>query len=159
MRQRITFVAIALAMTGLFVGRGWSGDTYQYYAHKLSAPKPAYDFTLTDQDGKRFSLSGLRGKLVLLDFGYTHCPNICPTTLANLAATYELLSPADQARVQVLFVTVNPERDSTKVLKDYVPFFDKHFIGLSGQPGQIAATAKARATSLVASGRSRRSTA
>ncbi len=128
---------------GAFVGRGWSGDNYQFYARKLPDPKPAYDFTLTDQDGKPFSLSSLRGKLVLMAFGFTHCPNICPTTLANLATAYKLLSPADQARVQVLFVTVDPDRDTSKVLKDYVPFFNKHFVGLTGQPDQIAATAKA----------------
>ena len=147
MRLRIAsaviVIAIAAGALGLLVGRGWSGDSYQYYAHKLPDAKQAPDFKLTDQEGKPFSLGALRGKLVILDFGYTHCPNICPTTLANLATAYELLSPAEQERVQVLFITVDPERDTAKVLKDYVPFFDKHFIGLTGQPDQIAATAKA----------------
>jgi protein SCO1/2 len=136
-------VALLIALIGFFVARCWSDDNYQYYAHKLPDAKQAYDFKLTDQEGKPFSLGTLRGKLVILDFGYTHCPNICPTTLANLATAYELLSPAEQARVQVIFLTVDPERDSTKVLKDYVPFFDKHFIALTGQPDQVAATATA----------------
>ena len=130
-------------MTGLFLHRAWCKDNYQYYAHKRPDPKPAYDFTLKDQDGKPFSLSSQRGKFVLMAFGFTHCPNICPTTLANLATAYELLSSEDRARVQVLFISVDPDRDTSKVLKDYVPFFNKHFIGLTGQPNQIAATAKA----------------
>ncbi len=135
--------ALAIAITPLFVGRGWAADNYQFSAHKVLNPKPAYDFTLIDPDRKPFSLHSLRGKLVLIDFGFTHCPNICPTTLANLAAVYALLSPVDQARVQVLFITLDPERDTPKVLKDYVPFFEKHFIGLTGRPDQIRVTAKA----------------
>ena len=130
-------------MTPLFVGRGRSDDDYQYYAHKRPDPKPAYDFTLNGSEWKAILLRSLRGKLVLIAFGFTHCPNICPTTLANLAKTYELLSPADRSRVQVLFISLDPDRDTSKVLKDYVPFFDKHFIGLTGQPDQIASTAKA----------------
>lgn len=147
MRQRtaltIKAATLAIAMTGLFLHRAWCKDNYQYYAHKRPDPKPAYDFTLKDQDGKPFSLSSQRGKFVLMAFGFTHCPNICPTTLANLATAYELLSSEDRARVQVLFISVDPDRDTSKVLKDYVPFFNKHFIGLTGQPNQIAATAKA----------------
>lgn len=135
--------ALAIAITAPFVGRSWAGDNYQYSAHKVLDPKPAYDFTLIGPEGKPFSLHSLRGKLVLIDFGFTHCPNICPTTLANLAAVYALLSPVEQARVQVLFITLDPERDTTKVLKNYVPFFEKHFIGLTGKPDQIGVTAKA----------------
>jgi len=145
-RRSPAFIAIAgvVTVTGFLVGRCWStGDNYEYYAHKLSPSKPAYDFTLTNQDEKPYSLGKLRGKLVLMTFGFTHCPNICPTTLANLRAAYELLSPADQARVQVLFITIDPDRDTSKVLKDYVPFFEKRFVGLTGNSNQIAATAKA----------------
>ena len=134
-------VALAAASIGLLVRHSWSDDNYQYFAHKLPDPKPPSDFTLTNQDGKPFAFSSLRGKLVLVTFGFTHCPNICPTTLANLATAYELLSPTDQAQVQVLFVTVDPDRDTAKVLKDYVPFFDKHFVGLTGKPDEIAAAA------------------
>ena len=134
---------MAMTITALLSSRCWGRDSYEYYARKLSDPSPLHDFTLMDPEGKPFSLSSLRGKFVLLTFGFTHCPNICPTTLANLAAAYELLSPADQARLKVLFITIDPGRDTAKVLKDYVPFFDKHFVGLSGKPEQIAAVAAA----------------
>lgn len=141
--RSVVSVAVGLATLGVLVHRGWPAASYEYLARKLPDSKPAPDFTLTDQEGKPFSANSLRGKLVLMAFGFTHCPNICPTTLANLAITYKLLSPEEQGRVQVLFVTVDPERDTPKVLKDYVPFFDQHFIGLTGKPEQIAATAKA----------------
>jgi protein SCO1/2 len=147
MRRRISrgfkTAALAMTMTALLAGRCWGRDSYEFYARKLPDPSPPYDFTLMDPEGKPFSLSSLRGKFVLLTFGFTHCPNICPTTLANLAAAYELLSPADQARLQVLFITLDPERDTAKVLQAYVPLFDKHFIGLGGKPEQIAAVATA----------------
>lgn len=73
-----------------------------------------------------------------MSFGFTRCPNICPTTLANLANVYKLLSPDDQARLQVLFISIDPERDTPEALKEYVSFFDNHFVGLTGQPGEIA---------------------
>jgi protein SCO1/2 len=136
-------VVLTILITVLLCGRCWGRDSYNYYARKLPDPGVPYDFTLMGPEGEPFSLSSLRGKFVLLSFGFTHCPNICPTTLANLAAAYELLSPGEQRRVQVLFVTLDPERDTAEVLKNYVTFFDKHFIGLSGRPEQIAATAAA----------------
>jgi protein SCO1 len=141
--RRIKAVVSAMLIAVLLSGRCWGRDSYEYYARKLPNPGAAYDFTLLGPEGKPFSLSSLRGKFVLLSFGFTHCRNTCPTTLANLAVAYELLSPADQTRVQVLFITLDPERDTAGVLRNYVPFFDKHFIGLSGRPEQIAATAAA----------------
>lgn len=94
------------------------------------------DFTLTDQRGARRSLSDFKGKAVALFFGYTHCPDVCPTTLAEYASAMKQLGQ-QAARVQVLFVTVDPERDTVKVLGSYVPFFDKRFIGLTGTPGEV----------------------
>ncbi len=90
----------------------------------------APDFTLVDQDGAPFTLSHLRGHPVVLFFGYTHCPDACPTTLARLArAVHENAVVGD---TRVVFVTVDPERDSTAALKRYVHIFDPHFIGLTG---------------------------
>src|SRR4029434_427019 len=142
MRRRQTrlpggFASLAFVVTLLSVSC-WADDESPFYASKLGATKPAPDFTLTDQNGRPFSSASLRGSLVLMSFGFTHCPNICPTTLANLANVYNLLSPDDQARVQVLVISVDPERDTPEVLKEYVPFFDNHFIGLTGQPDEIA---------------------
>lgn len=93
----------------------------------------AQDFLLTDHDGRPRRLADFRGKVALLFFGYLQCPNYCPTTLARLAEVMQLLGE-DAARVQVLFVTVDPERDTPGALKDYVGSFHPSFIGLYATP-------------------------
>ncbi|MFN5079224.1 MAG: SCO family protein [Burkholderiales bacterium] len=99
------------------------------------------NFTLTDHTGKTRSLSDYQGKVVLIFFGFTQCPDVCPTTLAELSEVMKKLgSGAD--RVQVLFITVDPERDTQTVLGQYVPAFDPRFVGLTGSVEQIAAVAK-----------------
>jgi len=94
------------------------------------------NFTLTDQTGKSRSLSDYKGKVVALFFGYTHCPDVCPTTMFEFANAMKQLG-AGAKNVQVLFVTVDPERDTPAVLAGYVPHFDPSFVGLTGNPGQI----------------------
>ncbi|WP_020652128.1 SCO family protein [Massilia niastensis] len=101
-------------------------------------PRAAPDIALPASTGKPFRLSGLRGKVVVLEFGYTHCPAVCPVSLAALVQARTLLGPA-AAEVQVLFVTVDPERDSTSRLRSYLAQFDPGFIGIGGTPAQIAA--------------------
>ncbi|HEX2649151.1 MAG TPA: SCO family protein [Burkholderiales bacterium] len=96
---------------------------------------------LTGHDGKPHSLEEYRGKLVVLFFGYTHCPDVCPTTLADAAAALKKLGP-DAAKVQVLFVTVDPERDTPQVLAQYVPAFDPSFVGLYGDAQATQRAAK-----------------
>jgi protein SCO1/2 len=91
---------------------------------------------LTGHDGKPRTLADFRGKIVVLFFGYTHCPDICPTTLAEVATAMKSLGQ-DAARVQVVFVTLDPERDTPDVLSTYVPAFDTTFLGLYGD---VAAT-------------------
>jgi protein SCO1/2 len=86
---------------------------------------------LTDHTGKPRRLEDFRGKAVVLFFGFTHCPDVCPTTLADAAQAMRKLGP-EADRVQVLFVTVDPERDTSKVLAAYVTAFDPRFLGLSG---------------------------
>jgi len=103
---------------------------------------PAYNFSLADHNGKSVRLQDFRGQSVLLCFGFTRCPNICPTTLGNLAAVYRKLPPAAQERTKVVFVSVD-ERDSPESLKEYVPFFNERFLGLTGPPADIATTARA----------------
>jgi len=93
----------------------------------------AQDFALTDHDGRRRTLADFRGKAVVLFFGYLQCPNYCPLTLARLAETLRLLGP-DATQVQVLFVTVDPERDPPAALKEYVTAFDPSFLGLYDTP-------------------------
>jgi len=97
------------------------------------------ELALTGHDGKPRTLADFRGKAVVLFFGYTHCPDVCPTTLADMAGVMKKLGK-DAERVQVLFVTVDPERDTPAVLGQYVPAFDPHFLGLYGD---LAATQRA----------------
>jgi protein SCO1/2 len=106
----------------------------------LEEPAIGGDFSLTDQYGQPFPLRELRGKVVLMLFGYTSCPDICPTELSNLAAVLNELEGAAE-QVQGVFVTVDPERDRPEVLKDYVGYFSSDLIGLTGSLDQIAAVA------------------
>lgn len=114
--------------------------------HPFGSPfydaKPAPGFTLTDQNGDSLRLADLAGKNVLLYFGFTQCPNVCPVGLAFLATMHGKLSPAEQAQTQVVFISVDPERDTPEILHDYVPFFDPSFIGLTGSNEEIAQVAK-----------------
>lgn len=87
------------------------------------------DFSLVDPDGKVRTLTDFRGKVVVMFFGYMQCPDICPTTLTEMQQVMTLLGPQSD-KVQVLFVTVDPERDTTAILKQYVPSFDARFLGL-----------------------------
>ena len=97
------------------------------------------DFSLLDPDGKTRTLADFKGKVVLMFFGYTQCPDVCPTTLTEMQQVMTLLGPkADQ--VQVLFATVDPERDTPEILKQYVPAFDARFLGL--RPADEAALEK-----------------
>jgi len=87
------------------------------------------DFSLLDPDGKVRTLADFKGKVVVMFFGYTQCPDICPTTLTEMQQVMTLLGPQSD-KVQVLFVTVDPERDTAEILKQYVPAFDPRFLGL-----------------------------
>lgn len=96
---------------------------------------------LTDHNGQRRTLADFKGKVVTLFFGFTHCPDVCPTTLGEMAVVMKELG-GDAGRVQVLFVTVDPERDTAEVLKRYVPAFHPSFLGLTGSAEDIARVAK-----------------
>lgn len=102
----------------------------------------ATGFKLTDHHGEVRQLSDYQGKVVALFFGFTHCPDICPTTMADLAAAMKLMG-GNSDEVQVLFVTVDPERDTPEVLAQFVPSFDSRFIGLTGTVEEIDQVAKA----------------
>jgi protein SCO1/2 len=98
-------------------------------------------FTLTDHTGKPRTLADFRGKVVVMFFGYTQCPDVCPTTMVEMANVMKDLGPAAD-KVQVLFVTLDPQRDTRELLAQYVPAFDKRFLGLYGNAEQTAAVAK-----------------
>jgi protein SCO1/2 len=101
----------------------------------------ATDFALPDTNGKLRTLADFKGKAVILLVGYTHCPDVCPTTMAELSQAMQQLGP-DAARVQVLFVTVDPARDTPEVLSQYVAAFNPSFIGLRPTDAQLAKVAK-----------------
>ena len=113
-----------------------------YHATDISWQHAQADFQLTDFNGKPHSLSDFRRKVVVLFFGYTHCPEVCPTTLADLAQVMRLLEK-DAERVQVLFITLDPERDSPALLAKFVPSFNPSFLGLYGDAQATAQAAKA----------------
>jgi protein SCO1/2 len=99
------------------------------------------EFALTGHDGKPRTLADFRGRVTVLFFGYTHCPDVCPTTLVELAGVVKALGK-DAERVQVLMMTVDPERDTPDVLAKYVPAFDPRFLGLYGDTAATQRTAK-----------------
>ena len=118
------------------------GDKPLPFKAKPVADMPiATNFTLTDQFGQPRSLSDFRGSIVSLFFGFTHCPDVCPTHLARQAEVMRQLGPL-ASKVNVLFVTLDPERDTPEALKAYMDAFDPRFIALAGSPDDTARIAK-----------------
>ena len=109
----------------------------EFAGQALVPPPAALDFTLQASDGSEFKLSQQRGKVVLLNFGYTFCPDVCPTTLAELSQVRARLRDAAK-RVQMVFITLDPERDTPERLGIYTKAFDPTFIGLTGSTEQLA---------------------
>ncbi len=107
-----------------------------FHGTVIRAPEPANNFTLTGADGQPVSLKDFRGKVVLLYFGYSYCPDVCPATLAELKqAIEEIGNKADD--VQVIMVSVDPERDTPEKIQEYVNYFHESFIGLTGTEEEI----------------------
>lgn len=113
----------------------------QFESIDITGAAYARDFALVDMSGKARTLADYRGKVVVIFFGYTQCPDVCPTTMAELKTVMQSLG-GDADRVQVLFVTLDPERDTPALLSQYVPSFDKRFVGLYGDEAATARTAK-----------------
>ena len=131
---------VAAALLALFVAA--CGPNHpRFQTSDVTGVSFGRDFQLTDHNGKPRTLADFRGKVVVVFFGYTQCPDVCPTTLSDLAAALQKLG-ADANRVQVLFVTVDPERDTPELLSHYVPAFNPTFLGLSGDAAATAATAR-----------------
>lgn len=101
----------------------------------------AREFSLTDHTGRKRTLADYKGKVVLVFFGYTQCPDVCPTTMADMAQVKAKLGSAGD-RFQVIFITVDPERDTPQLLANYVPGFDPTFVGLYGNADETARVAK-----------------
>lgn len=107
----------------------------------LTGADYAQDLKLPDIDGRERSLGDFKGKVLVIFFGYTQCPDVCPTTMAELAQVKKALGP-DGDRVQGIFVTVDPERDTPELLRAYLASFDKSFVALRGSPEQVKEAAK-----------------
>jgi len=107
----------------------------------LTGAAYARGFSLPDQNGKTRTLEDFKGKVVVVFFGFTQCPDVCPTTLAELAQVKKALGP-DGDKVQGVFITVDPERDKPELLKAYLESFDPGFVALRGTPEQLKETAK-----------------
>ncbi len=118
-----------------------SGKNQSFAAIDITGADYARDFALTDHNGQPKSLKDFAGKVVVLFFGYTQCPDVCPTSMAELAEVKKLLGP-DGVRLQGLFVSVDPQRDTPEVLKAYMENFDPTFLALYTTPEKLAALAK-----------------
>lgn len=132
----LTIFALCLAL--LVAG---CAEPPRFQSTDISGVDWGKDFSLTDHHGQPRHLADFRGKVVVLFFGYTQCPDVCPTTLAAMRAAMSRLGQ-DAARVQVLFATLDPARDTQQLLAEYVPSFDPGFLGLRGDEANIAALAK-----------------
>jgi protein SCO1/2 len=105
---------------------------------QLSPARPKPDFTLTDTDGRPFDFrKATTGDVTLLYFGYTNCVDVCPVTMANIAAALKTMSASDQSHVHVVFVTTDPARDTAQRLRSWLNNFDPHFIGLTGNTADV----------------------
>ncbi len=142
MTQRTTVIVSLLVFIGIAFGIiGWFFP-HQTVPTELQAvlrpePKSLQDFNLVGQNQTTFNLNNFKDKWTLLFFGYTFCPDVCPTTLAVLQKIYANLPPKLLANTQVVFVSVDPERDTPKQLAKYVTYFGKDFIGVTGEVAEI----------------------
>lgn len=140
MNRRAALAIVLAALSAAGCDGFLPGSKSPFHGVDITGSDLGPDFRLTDHNGRERSLADFRGKVVAMFFGYTHCPDVCPTTLSDMASAVKALGP-DGARVQVLFVTVDPKRDTPELLRNYVPAFNQSFLGLYGDE---AATEKVR---------------
>ena len=133
------FIAAPLLALGLLAACAPSEPAFK--STDITGADYGKNFALTDHHGQPRTLADFKGKVVTIFFGYTQCPDVCPTALSGMSAVMEELGPEGD-RVQVIFVTVDPERDTPEMLKGYMASFDPSFIALRGTPEQLVAVAK-----------------
>jgi protein SCO1/2 len=134
------FARLILALVA-FILTACDPDAPHFNSVDITGANYARDFRLADAKGAPRTLADFRGKVVVIFFGYTQCPDVCPTTLSDMAEVRKRLG-ADGDKLQVIFVTLDPERDTSEVLAQYVPAFDPTFVGLRGTGEETAAVAK-----------------
>ena len=135
-RKALTYSTTMAAAALFAMVTGCTEGKPQFRAIDVTGVDYARDFSLSDHNGQLRSLQDFRGKVVVIFFGYTQCPDVCPTSMAELAQVKQVLG-ADGQRVQALFVTVDPERDTPEVLKAYMTQFDPAFLALRPSPEQL----------------------
>ena len=133
----VVLVFVALVLTGFVYKMNQPRILTKYElrangAVELDTPRKFSDFQLTDHHGQPFTQENLKGKWTLIFFGFTHCPDICPTTMAAAARMYAALDEDERENLQVLLISLDPERDTPEQLAKYVPYFNSDFIGVSG---------------------------
>jgi protein SCO1/2 len=131
----------AAALVALLLVACGKREAAQFQLTDVTGASFGKALALTDHNGNPRTLADFKGKVVVLFFGFTHCPDACPTTMMELAKVSKELGP-DAQRMQVLFVTVDPERDTAEVLRQYVPSFGPSFLGLFGTPEETSRAAK-----------------
>ena len=142
MKRLLSFLPAALLALGvLSLAACQQNPAEKFVNTDVTGLEYAKDFALTDHNGKPRTLADFKGKAVVMFFGYTQCPDVCPTTMAEMANVMKELGPQAD-KVQVLFVTVDPARDTPQILSQYVPAFDKRFLGLYGDEAATAKVAK-----------------
>jgi protein SCO1/2 len=145
MFNKISLRRFGIAITAVLVIVGATVTVAMNHVSRLNAaqqlPQIGGHFALSNPDGRRVTDATFHGKWLLVYFGYTSCPDVCPTTLSSMALALEKLGPLAD-KVQPLFITVDPERDTAKIVGEYVKDFDPRFVGLVGSPQEIGAAAE-----------------
>lgn len=141
MTARRRFLALATAGVALAGCERLLGQSGPFKSIDITGSSLGAELALHDHHGRPRTLADFRGKVVLVNFGFTHCPDVCPTTLAELSRVVKGLG-ADASRVQVLFVTVDPKRDTAELLRQYVSAFHPDFLGMRGDDAAITRTTK-----------------
>lgn len=140
-RRRLLLGTATLPLWAALVACGESEPKPSFTGTDITGANYGRDFALSDPDGKRRTLADFKGKVVMIFFGFTQCPDICPTALTRAAEVKQQLGAAGDD-LQVIFVTVDPERDTPEVMRAYTAAFDPSFLGLRGDLAQTEATAK-----------------
>ena len=139
--RRLLAIALVIVAASLVGGCERPDTPEKFRLTDVTGANFGKELALTDHNGRHRTLADFRGKVVVLFFGFIHCPDVCPTTLAELAQVARELGP-DAGKMQVLFVTVDPERDTPDLLRQYVPSFYPDFLGLYGDAAATARAAK-----------------
>lgn len=139
----LSIIAVIVVFFGLFLNKMLTPREMGFEELKhngvivFEEPRLLKEFELTDQNGQPFTKANFEGKLNLIFFGFTHCPDICPTTMAYLGSVYRALSESNQSKVQIILVSLDPARDTEAALKPYIEYFHPNFVGLTGKFPQV----------------------